>query len=224
MIMQPLRVTVELKTGMMAPEPLLHLDALLGALRVNRAYRELGESINPRDFHYDLPLDRYVPDQASEWVFKASAFKLVNRLHQENWMQTGRINLAEVARHRDEGWLKMRAKKPVVAGGPLKASLFHVPQVWCDLVAYCVGNKAEIEALLSECKQVGGRRGVGMGQVLRIMVEPVTQNECDWQHRAMPACTPALEKTHCKAISAIRAPYWDRRQHQSALLPISLGC
>lgn len=218
--MQPLKVTIELKTGMLAPEQPLHLDALLGALRVNRAYAELGEGINPRDYHYDLPLERYTPGEPDDWVFKASAFRLVNRLHQQVWMQTGRVNLEEVARHREEGWLKLRASKPVTAGGPLKTSLYHATQVWCDLVAYCVGDRQAVEGLLAECTQVGGRRGVGMGQVAKITVEPVPADECDWQHRAMPVGTPSLGATHARAISAIRAPYWDRRQHRPALLPL----
>src|SRR5690554_3804446 len=135
--MQPLKITVTLRTGMVVPEQHLHLDALLGSLRVRQAMRKHGEGINPRDYHYDIPLDRY-ESPSGEWVFKASAFKLVDHEHRAVWMQTGRINLEEAARHRSEGLLKLRANKPITAGGPFKTSLYHMPLVWCSLEAYCV--------------------------------------------------------------------------------------
>lgn len=218
--MESLKVTIKFINGMATPEQHLHLDALLGSLRVNQVSKERDSAIDPRDYHYDLPLERYTEEESGEWVFKASAFKLVNLAHRAIWMQTGRINLEAVADHRNEGWLALRANKVITAGGPFKTSLFQVPIVWCDLVAYCVGDKAELEKLLVECRQVGSRRGVGLGQVESITVERVAPNECDWQYRAMPLGSPGLEKSHAKAITSIRAPYWDRCQHVPALVPI----
>jgi CRISPR type IV-associated protein Csf3 len=217
--MQPLKITVTLRTGMVLPEQHLHLDALLGSLRVRYAKKEHGEGINPRDYHYDIPVDRFIAS-SGEWVFKASAFKLVDRHHKAVWMQTGRVNLEEAARHRSEGWLNLRANKPITAGGPFKTSLYHLPLVWGSLEAYCVGDATGVQNLLSECHQIGGRRGVGMGQVQSITVEPISADDCDWQYRAMPADTPNLGKTHALAVAGIRAPYWDRRSHLSALVPI----
>lgn len=217
--MQTLKVTVRLRTSMVAPEQLFHLDALLGSLRVGQAMKELGEGINPRDHHYDIPVERFV-SPSGEWVFKASAFKLDGQIHRSVWMQTGRVRLEEVARHRSEGWLNLRANKPITAGGPFKTSLYHAALVSCDLLAYCVGDQAQVQALLSECHQIGGRRGVGMGQVDSITVEAVPADECDWQYRAMPVDAPGLGGSHSQAVSGIRAPYWDRRLHQQALLPI----
>lgn len=220
--MEPLRIDITLKTAMVMIDRLIHLDALLGALRVNRAYQEHGEGINPRDYHYDIPVERYTTD-SGQWVFKASALLASNKQHRESWMQTSRIDLEEAARHRAEGWLKHRASKANTAGGPFKSSLYHLTLGWCDLTAFCVGNKDEIAGLLAECKQIGGRRGVGFGQVDAITVISVPMEQCEWMTRAMPLDTPDLASSHASAISALNAPYWDRRLQVPALLPIGLS-
>jgi CRISPR type IV-associated protein Csf3 len=53
--MQPLKVTIKLSTPMVEPDSLLHLDGLLGALKVKQVKADHGEGIDPRQHHYDLP-------------------------------------------------------------------------------------------------------------------------------------------------------------------------
>lgn len=215
-----LKVTINLSTPMVEPGDLFHLDALLGALRVNEARAELGDGINPRDHHYDLPLEQY-RSPSGQSVFKASAFRMRKLIATQNWMQTSRISITEAARHRSEGLLLLRAAKPNPAGGPFKNSLYHLPLAWSSLTAYCVGDKARIADLLSECRQIGGRRGVGCGRVAGFAVEVVPEAECEWSWRAMPGDTD--ESTLCGeyalAMSSLKSPYWDRTLHQPALVP-----
>lgn len=215
-----LKVTISLSTPMVEPGDLFHLDALLGALRVNRARAELGDGIDPRAHHHDLPLERY-HSPSGQWVFKASAFRLEKLLESQTWMQTSRINIAEAARHREEGFLLLRAAKPNPAGGPFKNSLYHYPVVLANLTAFCVGDKRLIEDLLAECRLVGGRRGVGCGRVSAITVDIVPETECNWIWRAMPDDSEEsiISGGHALAMSALRSPYWDRVQHRPVLTP-----
>lgn len=215
-----LKVTINLRTPMVEPGDLFHLDALLGALRVSEVRAELGDGINPRDHHYDLPLEKY-HSGSGQWVFKASAFRIEKLAESENWMQTSRINTAEAARHRSEGFLQLRAAKPNPAGGPFKNSLYHFPLLWATLTAFCVGDRFRVAELLSQCRQVGGRRGVGSGLVSSILVEVVPEAECNWAQRAMPddCDESALVGEYVLSMSALRSPYWDRGLHQPALVP-----
>lgn len=217
--MATLKVTIRLSTPMAEPGELFHLDALLGALRVVQERQRQGDGINPRDYHHDLPLERY-ESASGQWVFKASAFRLQRLCESSNWMQTGRLNIAEAARHRAEGFLRLRAAKPNPAGGPFKTSLYHFPLAWADLTAYCVGDADAISALLADCKQVGGRRGVGFGQVSEISVEAVPEAECRWFIRALPEDADCVDLSqYAMAVSCLAAPYWDRGRQQVAWVP-----
>lgn len=213
---QNLRVTIVLQTPMIEPKDLLHLDAVLGSLKVSEAKAKLGEGINPRDYHHELPLARH--ESKAGWVFKASALRLKAEVR-ENQMQTSRINLAEAAEHRKSGWLNSRPNQANIAGGPFKTSLYYVPTALGELTAYCVGDKSQIERLLTRCKQVGGRRGTGHGRVKSIQVEVVDAGECDWSDRNMPIDSTGLDRTHVMGVSTLNAPYWDRTLHERVLLP-----
>lgn len=218
-----LKVTIRLSTPMVEPGDLFHLDALLGALRVDQARAEFGEGINPRDYHHDLPLDKYSAGEG-DWVFKASAFTYARELESQNSMQTGRLNITTAAKHRDEGFLLLRAAKPNIAGGPFKTSIYQYPVIWATLTAYCVGEQAGIAELLSHCRQVGGRRGVGSGQVAGVSVEVIDENECVWSQRAMPENSDPqlLAGDYAKVMASLRGPYWDRTLHQPVLAPTEL--
>lgn len=217
--MATLKVTISLVTPMAEPGELFHLDALLGALRVAQERRRQGDGIDPRRYHHDLPLERY-ESASGQWVFKASAFRLKRLSESINWMQTGRLNITEAARNRASGFLRLRSAKPNVAGGPFKTSLYHFPLTWADLTAYCVGDVDAIRALLADCSQVGGRRGVGFGQVCGVVVEEIPEEQCSWFWRAMPEDAEGLDLSqYARAVSCLAAPYWDRAQQTLAWVP-----
>lgn len=216
---QHLKVTINLSSPMVEPGGHFHLDALLGALRVQVARQEACSEVDPEVFHHEIPVARHTYP-CGEWVFKASAFHLEHLAPTEIFMQTGRIHLPTVAQAREEGgWLKLRANKPNIGSGPLRNSLFHIPLLWATLTAYCVGNREGIEELLQECRQVGGRRGVGCGQVQSVVVEEIDEQDCAWEHRQLPVSSN-LHDTHALSIGALRAPYWDRTAHMEVLTPV----
>lgn len=214
---QSLKVTIVLQTPMVEPKDLLHLDAVLGALKVAQVKAEMGEGINPLDHHHDLPLERY-EGSAGEWVFKASALRLQAESRQ-NFMQTSRINLSQAAEHRESGWLNLRANMPNIAGGPFKTTLTFVPVAFGVLTGYCVGHKRQIESLLQGCVQIGGRRGTGWGRIKSVLVEEVSDKECNWMDRNLPLGIKGVECSHALAVSNLNAPYWDRTSYQQVLVP-----
>jgi len=217
--MQPLKITIELQTPMVDPGELLHLDALLGALKVKQVKRVLGEAINPRDYHHDIPVDRH-SSPSGQWVFKASAFQLAHEAPPQMWMHTGRLSLTQAARHRNEGFLRHKSPKASIAGGAFKTTLFHMPITFATLTAYCIGDQKGIEALLADCLHIGARRGTGFGQVSKITVEQVPEAECSWQYRSLPSDATEIADSHALAVGGLQAPYWDRSLHVPVLTPI----
>ncbi|MFK4136682.1 hypothetical protein ACI2KR_31090 [Pseudomonas luteola] len=221
--MEPLRITILLNSPIVEPSQPFHFDALLGALKVRQAEAEHG-AIDPRSVHHDIPLDRHVTP-SGKWVFKASAFKLNKMEEAFNWMMSGRSDLKQAAEDRASGFLKYRTAKPNTAGGPFKASVFHLDLVWGDLVAYAVGDKQAIEQMLAGCSQVGGRRGTGFGNVQSISVESVSIEECHWDWRNLPSDYD-IPLTHTESLvqsaGSLHAPYWDRQLHEVVLMPESL--
>lgn len=216
-VSENIKVTIVLRTPMVVPKDLLHLDAVLGAIKVGQAKAAIGDGINPRDYHYDLPLERFEGGNG-QWVFKASALRLKAEAPQ-NFMQTSRINLSDAAEHRDNGWLNIRANIPNIAGGPFKTSIYHVPLAFGELTGYCVGNKDRIQEMLESCKQIGGRRGTGWGCIKSVTVETVGSEECDWMDRNLPADTAGAENSHALGVSNLHAPYWDRTLYEKVLIP-----
>lgn len=215
------KVTIELKTPMITRDTTVYLDALLGALHVKNVQSEQGEQINPREYHYDLPLERYT-SPSGEWVFKASALQWEQKDARQHWMLTSRINLEDAAEHRAKGYLAYRANKPNPAGGPFKTSIINEFAQDGVLVAFAVGDKEATEALLKSCTQIGARRGIGMGKVASIKVEAVEPSACQWQRRPMPLDSDksVLSGDYAKGIGGLRAPYWDRQLEQAVLLPL----
>lgn len=216
-VSENIKVTIVLRTPMVVPKDLLHLDAVLGAIKVGQAKAAIGDGINPRDYHYDLPLERF-GEGNGQWVFKASALRLKAEAPQ-NFMQTSRINLSDAAEHRHNGWLNIRANIPNTAGGPFKTSLYHVPLAFGELTGYCVGNKDRIHEMLESCKQIGGRRGTGWGRIESVKVEVIAPQDCDWMDRNLPVGTAGAENSHVLGVSNLRAPYWDRTLYEKVLIP-----
>lgn len=216
--MTPLKVSIAISTPMVMPTDLFHLDALLGALRVAQAEREHG-NVEPRDWHHDLPVERYASGNG-EWVFKASAFRLVQESDMQLWMSTGRSNLNNLADHREAG-LTTSANTVPNNGSFFKSTITRTPIIWARLEAFCIGEKTKIEDLLTGCSSVGGKRGTGFGRVHSITVSDVESKDCHWEYRALPAGFPVRNADdYAVALSALNAPYWDKTAHQPVLIPL----
>ncbi len=219
--MKPLRIRITLSTPMMEPGNLFHIDGLLAALRVKQVEAERGEEVNPRDWHHDLPLGKYIAP-SGEWVFQASVFALKREMPAVPWLITGGLSTTTAAEHRATGLLALRANKPNPAGGHFKGSCFHKPILWAELEGWCVGDKERIEALLAGCRQVGGRRGTGFGRVAAVQVDEVDEASCRWYDRALPLDYDGPGRDALvQLIGGMRPPYWDRTLYQPLLVPLS---
>lgn len=211
---EPLKVTIKLLTGYAQGDQPFHLDALLGALRLQLVTQSV---YNVREYHHDLPLQKHVV--GDKWVFKASLLQPQNVIARELQMQTGRMSVEAAAQSRASGFLHYRPNKPNPSGGYFKGSLYHVPLTHAaSLVAYCVGDLNGVRQLLELCHQVGARRGVGYGKVESVQVEPVALEQCDWQNRHMPY-NGEPEPGYSLAVGSLVSPYWDRSQFEPLLVP-----
>lgn len=218
----PFHVLIKLRTPLVEPKNPFHLDALLSALRVQKA-AELDSSLDPRSVHHDLPLERYI-SPSGEWCFKASAFHYIRHAEAFPWMATSRFNIEQASEDRFRGFLKTRSLTPNLAGGPFKMSKFTIDLLWADIEAWGVGDILAIRQLLSGCQQVGARRGTAYGAVKHIEVEPESADACQWFRRTLPA---DVEKDFGQgqmtfAMGHLRAPYWDRREHRRVAIPLDL--
>lgn len=221
--MEPLRVRISLKGSMVEPPQAFHLDALLGALRVQLEEDAAG-AIDPKTVHHDIPVERHT-SPSGQWVFKASAFKLLKLTPTFMWMQTGRADLTQVAEDRASGLLNYRASRANLAGGPFKSTVSYLELVWAELTAFAIGDKKAIESLLGACHQIGARRATGFGNVANIHVEPVALKDCHWDWRALPEDfnqATSHDEPLVMASGNLNAPYWDRRTYVTVLLPSGL--
>ncbi len=219
--MKPFRVLIKLSSAMVVPRQPLHLDALLSALRVARDEDKPG--FDPSLIKDDIPLDRY-HSPSGEWCFKGSAFRLIRHAPSFMWMLTGRADLPAIAEDRHSGFLRLRQNEVSTAGGPFKSTKTDLEVVLADVEAFGVGDIDAVRDMLSECKQIGARRGIAFGNIASVHIEEVAEQECRWQWRVLPfdANTRELDVEASYAIAGLRAPYWDRLTHVKVAIPVDL--
>jgi hypothetical protein len=219
--MEPLRVMAVLAGQVSLPGGTLALDSLLAAAVAQR------EGLPPASVggyrHIDVPLE-WAPGRrfhlasfaAARW--EAHDVRYVNRRFP--------LDLAQ-----DIGDMKLRRVN--LSGGPTKS--YRIPLeaglvVDDTLEWWCVGDSTRVESLLSEVTHVGKRRGVGLGQVLRWEVVPVTP----WGDgfpvvrdgkalRPLPPDWPGLEVPEL-AYGCLTYPYWDRAKEELVAVPEVAPC
>lgn len=113
-----------------------------------------------------------------------------------------------------------RRGRVITEKGHYKA--YHMPVFYyvADTIEwYCVGNRDEIEYLLSTCTHIGKKTAQGWGRVSRWCVEPWYE---DWSERRDGMLTRGLPITAQNdfpvnaVLYGIRPPYY-RREHQILL-------
>lgn len=221
--MEPIKITIQLRRPMVAPNHLFHADALLAGLKVEQAEQEAGCAVNPEDHQHDLPIERY-HSPSGEWCFKASAFNLVMEEGSilQNRFATRRISEPDAADLIQEGLVQTRQSKPNRAGGNFKMGLSSYLCGWYKATAYLVADKQKIEQLLSGLTNIGARRGINSGEVESVKVESVPEKECLWQRRALPFdFDQEVDESIalCKAVACIRPPYWNKGAYRMVLEP-----
>ncbi len=185
---EPLMITAQFRTGVVA-DRWLPLDAILYA---QACRRELGPQLVtiPGGDDPDVPIPVAVihPD-TTYWYYACSWAQ-----PQPWWVAKGRDywNKRFDSRFADLVDFGGRRGKVIIEQGKYKA--YHMPIFY--LVGHqakwnCVGDKAEIEALLSTVTHVGKKRSQGWGRVIRWKVETWPENWSVWRDGQLTRGVPA---------------------------------
>lgn len=188
--MEPLKVTAHLRTGVISDQ-WLPLDAIL----LYQANREtLGPEVATLPGGIDIPGMNALPlgiihPGRKLWYYACSWAR-----PQPWWVAEGRDHWNK---RFDQGFahlvdFKGRRGKVIIEQGQYRA--YHMPVFYrvADRVRwYCVGDKIEIEALLSTVTHLGKKRSQGWGRVIRWEVESWTEDWSVWREGKLTRGVPA---------------------------------
>ena len=212
---EPLRITWRLRAPMVRPGRPMHADDLLAAMAVARERER--EAEDPLAVLDALPLDK--ADYGDEWVYKASTLGFVTESAAWQVSLIRRIDYAEDARAYDRVFPggKKVGKTYTPGTGPWKNFILPRQLQWMErVVAYVVGDRAEIEALAGRVTRIGRNRNRGYGTVASCEVTPDEAAAERWMHRALPE--PATSD-YRPVEGNLRSPYWDRTAAQVVYMP-----
>jgi CRISPR type IV-associated protein Csf3 len=225
--MNSLRVTAVLETGQVATiDGWIPLDSILALAWMRRRHPErvlinrAGGISGDELFHPELPLERR--EVAGEW-FWACSFARYVKLAEEIAYWHKRFD------DQREGYLdlgKRKGGRVNVKSGPLKN--YRMPLVYMvtpELTWYLVGDREEVESLLTLVPAIGKKSAMGMGQVREWLVES-HPNDCscyDESGRLMRSIPDPEGPDH----AGIRPPYWHpanqvrcRRPEEAAIVGV----
>lgn len=241
MKMQPLKVTFKVAGGWVSPPFPLHLDALLAATVTQRGLGDLEDdpSIEAlRALGEELPLARHEQDGC--WVWKASALVPSSSLMNDAGFFTQRRDTGEYARDVGEGRIQHGRYQ---SGAPMTPYQYQIDTLrgvfrnllgfypvqrpfsddgLIELVAYCVGDAAQIEELLTDDRRpthLGPRRRQGYGRIVSVEITEASEASEGWKVRVKPW---ALLADDVPVLAACKAPYWASENKCEAYLPVGL--
>lgn len=238
---QPLRITFLVSGGWVPPPYPLHLDAVLAYAVTQRnlldieddpsvdALRELGEQ---------LPLSRF--EQDGDWVWQASAIVPEGPVLNDSRFFTQRRDKIEYAEGVRDGRIqhgRYRQGSPMspyqlqidtmrgihrnlLGYYPLQRAFGETAHL--RLVAWCIGNKAMVEELLTDDRRpshLGARRRSGHGRIESVQIEEDSTALDNWKLRVRPWM---LREDDAPIHAAWRAPYWASEKRGLAYMPARL--
>ena len=204
--MEALRLTFRLATAMVDPGHPVHLDAVLAFAAVQAAGGDLAAAER-------LPLERHEP-QAAPWCWKAS--RIVPHVVLRDVLPVTRaFEPWAWAEDRD---VRYAGGPRVLTGGtgPYKSYQLRFGMIQADVaIAYALGERAGIEALLAGIHHLGKLARLGCGEIVSVRVEPdEAAREC-WAYRTLPDQRPGYRA----ALATVRPPYWRRGDRTRAWEP-----
>ena len=215
--MRPLRVEATLAGygGVVLSRP-IHLDALLGAAIVLRddipRARSAAECV-------ELP----IPLAQERGIYLASASEYAVEEHSLGWT-TKRFPVDMAQMMGDESIHKIQITAGINKSYRLPVDVCHLEHD--RIVWWCIGDREEIEALLSLVHSVGVKRRSGYGEVVRWTVEgcepwgegfPVHRH--GYPTRNLPIDWPGLSEDAPQAYAVVSAPYWDMAREALCAVP-----
>lgn len=185
--MKPLRIEMKLAGPIARPASPIHLDSLIAHRLVARDLPTDALISDIRAAIADLPLERR--EIGGDWVWAAStiAFDWISPPMQQFAVKA--VRPYDVAEKLNSGIISNMRDNSMIntASGPLKSATYAYEQQWASrAVAYCIGDEAELTALLGDLDQLGAKRRLGYGRVTEVAIVEDSRAETLWKHRNLP--------------------------------------
>jgi len=218
---EPLRIMAYLRTGIVA-DRWFPLDSVIWY----QAHRlALGPEVmttpggNSQKHKVSIPLKIiHRPENwyfACSWAYPQPWWIVEGRDH---WNKRFRSNLSHLVDFEN------RRGKVVIEQGRYKA--YHMPIFYKAALRiewYCVGDKREIESLLSTVTHIGKKTAQGWGRVIRWAVEPWPEDYSVWREgrlmRGIPPEDAAGQGVFPLANYGIRPSYYRRENQMTLAVP-----
>ncbi len=195
---------------MREPLNLIHLDALLAWARVE----EEKQQAEPKEFgevQHDLPLEKLVAKSAlADWngneSFAASALIYTPHLRELRYW-TRKTNPEKMANAQKDNLLAMRGDQVSTGSGAWKAFSEFEPLIHTrTLTAWCIGDQARIEELLSKITHLGKKRTRNYGLIESIKV---TEDDAARDMVKYRVLTWPESESYRQAQCGVAPPYWE---------------
>lgn len=215
--MKHLKISITV-SKMLIPSMPIHFDSLIAAAAVKEFTDNGDGTINDYDEIINfLPLEKY--EAGGEWVWMSSVIRW-NTFGKFMKSMTQSMDQYKVTQLRNDGVIKFGPKSLNTASGSLKSSISLLPSAaYSTGVAFCVGDKARVEELLSFVTHIGKKHQRGSGVVLEYKVVEVEENDF-WLDRNIPLTMKNVASVDHKPCSnvGVRPPYWlNKNKHQIGL-------
>lgn len=240
MLLTPLKVTFEVAGGWASPALPLHLDAVLAYSLTQRGLDDLQD--NPsvealRALGEDLPLARH--EQDGQWCWKASAIVPAGPVVNGTKFYTQRRDVGQQSQLIADGKIQQGRYRAGAALKPYEMQIDVVRGVHRNMLGYypveqpfeggllrleawCVGDKDQVEELLTDDRRpthLGARRRSGLGRIVSVNIQEDAQAHERWKRRIRPW---KLHEDDTPILAACKAPYWAAENKINAFMPASL--
>lgn len=219
-VLESLRIRAKLRTGVVA-DKWLPLDGIL----LYQAHRDLLGSQDvtiPGDYTdygvSTLPLGIIHPGRRN-WYYQCSWAQWFHDIEgNDHWNKRFDSKFADMV---DFG---KRRGKVLIEQGKYKAyhmPIFYRAALWIEW--YCIGDKQEIEHLLSTVTHVGKKGSQGWGRVSRWEIESISEDWSVWRDgqlmRGIPPDDLLDNKPFNLLFYGIRPSYWKKENQMPLAMP-----
>lgn len=220
--LEPLRVRAWLRCGVVSDRH-LPLDGIL-LYQAHRDQMGPQDATIPGDYSGNmqiatLPLGITHPGRR-HWYYQASWAQWSHEVEgQDHWNKRFDSGFADLV---DFG---SKRGKVIIEQGQYKA--YHMPvfyrvSLWVEW--YCVGDKAEIEHLLSTVTHIGKKPAQGWGRVVRWEIESISDDWHLWRNGRLMRGVPAedvarMDQPFNIGVYGIRPSYWKQSNQMALVMP-----
>jgi CRISPR type IV-associated protein Csf3 len=193
-VITPLRIEFSFESAIVESPYPIHFDDLLAFAYVQKTNKDFSD--------ITLPLDE------NDGAYKASALIFSNNKGPEIFNRIRRFD-DEIYIDRKADLINDRKRGLVTTTGWTKTCVINtVVNHFSKATAWCVGNKHEIENLLSLLTNIGPLSRLDYGRVRSINVTEDSDALTKWKQRNMPNCPD--ESNYYPVIAATQPPYWKK--------------